>query len=595
MSRAFHKAKGKHAAPPRGKPLQDKRPAKYRLQEQRRVQNGHGEQAHAKPTAKPAEAKPVEAKPVTTTPTEKPAPAPEAKPEPVGVRFADMDLRPETHAAIAAMGFATATPIQAETIPALMDGQDVIGQAQTGTGKTAAFGVPLVEAAHEGRRGLVLAPTRELAKQVQKELQAIAKGSPVEIVCLIGGDPMKDQVRAMGRHPNATIVGTPGRIVDHLGRQNLDLRDIGMFVLDEADEMLSMGFADELETIVDALPAERQNVLFTATLSPQIEKLAKKALTDPVTVRIGAGAAPDVRQGFAQVAGRDRLQAVQRILEVEAPRSTILFARTRARVDDLVQGLAALDAEALHGGMDQSRREQVMRRFREGHTSLLVATDVAARGLDVDTVDLVLHDEPPADADTYIHRIGRTGRAGRSGISILFIAPGKTNRLGSIRRVAGRLETYAVPDENEVEAARGKRVVAQLLGEEPGDGARSALAAALANGLELEDIALRALHGLVAAPPVETPSEQRPSALALKVGKMDSVHPGAIVGVLTNAGGLRAEDVGRIDILEKMSVVEVPAKEVDRLCDALGRVRLSNRPLLPRPADDWRFKSGPRR
>ncbi len=625
---------GKHGGKAGGKPgakhgsaskFQDKRPAKYRLQEQRRLQHAGGKPAmrdaprpparspgapHAPPAeasppaappaapAAPAESSSVPASVASKPPTEdkhipqRPTPA-ASPPADVGVRFTDMDLSPETQAAIAGMGFETATPIQAETIPALLDGRDVIGQAQTGTGKTAAFGVPMAEAARAGRRCLVLAPTRELAKQVQQEIRTLTAGP--EVLCLIGGDPMKDQVRALQRHPTASIVGTPGRIVDHLGRNNIDLRDISMFVLDEADEMLSMGFADELDTIVAALPEERQNVLFTATLSPQIEKLAKKTLTDPVTVRIGKGAAKDVRQGYAQVAGRDRLEAVRRIILTHAPRSTILFAKTRARVDDLTDGLSDLMPEALHGGMDQSRREGVMKRFRDGATKLLVATDVAARGLDVDTVDVVLHDEPPMDADTYVHRIGRTGRAGRSGISILFIAPGKTNKLGAIRRAAGRLETYVIPDDAEVAAARSTRLVNDLNEIEPSDAARAALEAAIEAGMDPHDVALRAIEMMVAIPDAPAPDTSRPSAVALKVGKMDNIHPGAIVGVLTNAAGLRAEDVGRIDILEKMSVVEVPGDQVDKVCENLGRVRLSGRPLLPRAADDWRFKSAPKR
>ncbi len=498
------------------------------------------------------------------------------------------------------MGFTETTDVQAETIPHLLEGRDLIGQARTGTGKTAAFGIPLVEAAHTGRRALVLTPTRELAKQVQKEIQAIGKGSPVDVICLIGGAPFRDQVRAIERHPQAIIVATPGRVVDHLGRGTLTLDDIAIFVLDEADEMLSMGFADELDAIVQTLHHQRQSVLFTATLAPAIEKLAKKTLHDPVTVRMGAGAAPDIQQFFATIAGRERADAVARILEAEDPRAALYFCKTRARVDDLVQTLGPLGAEALHGGMGQPQRDAVMRRFRDGQSRLLVATDVAARGLDVDEVDLVLHDEPAGDVDTYIHRIGRTGRAGRKGRSILFLGPGKIKRLSSISKVAGRLEEYKIPDAAAMGRIRNKRLLTKLQETTPGEEAQEVLKKALQSGLDVQDLALHAIQHLLdeqtAVVDAATPtSSGAATALALKVGKMDNVHAGSIVGVLTNVGGLNASDIGRIDVLEKMSVVEVPSDHMERLCQDLQHARLSGRELLPRPADDWRFKAAPRR
>ena len=510
----------------------------------------------------------------------------------MSLRFADLPLAESTQKALESMGFTETTPIQAETIPALLEGRDLIGQARTGTGKTAAFGVPLIEAARQGRRGLVLAPTRELAKQVQQELQAIGKGSPVDVVCLIGGAPFGDQARALQRHPDAILVATPGRVVDHLGRGTLDLRAMAMFVLDEADEMLSMGFADELDQIVAALPDERQTVLFTATLAPAIEKLAKRTLRDPVTVRMGAGAAPDVQQLYAEIAGRHRAGAVAAIMEAEDPRAALLFARTRARVEELVDELRHLGAEALHGGMNQPVRDSVMKRFRDGTTRLLVATDVAARGLDVNEIDLVLHDEPAGDTDTYVHRIGRTARAGRSGKSILFIGPGKLRRLGSLRSVAGKLEAYRVPGEAELAELRAQRVLAELTDTEPSDAARAALTEALAGGASAADVALRALTALLSAPTPEpeAPAPSEKAALALKVGSMDRVKPGQLVGTLVNAGGLRAEDIGRIDILEKMSVVEIPSDAVEMVSAALRHSRIAGRPLMPRPAEDWRFK-----
>ncbi len=513
------------------------------------------------------------------------------------MRFQDMGLHGATLSALEAMGFEEATPIQAETIPALLEGRDVIGQAQTGTGKTAAFGIPLVEMARSGRRGLVLTPTRELAQQVQREIQAIGKGSPIDVVCLIGGAHFGEQVKALDRHPNATLVATPGRILDHLERGTMNLDGISIFVLDEADEMMSMGFQDELDALVAQLPEERQTVLFTATLPPPIEKLAKKALHDPATVRVDAGPATNVRQCFIQLAGRDRPAAIRRILEAEAPRAALLFVKTRARVDDMVRALDGLKVEGIHGGMQQGMRDAVMGRFRQGRTQVLVATDVAARGLDVDEVDLVLHDDFANDADTYVHRMGRTGRAGRSGLSILFITPGKIKRLGMLRPVTGRLDTYDLPSDDAMAKLRTGRLVEEIAELGVLAAARDALNAATEAGLSAEDVALRMLSQRLVQPAEEEAVVDVGDSLAisLKVGKMDNVRPNAIVGVLCNAGGLRGEDIGRIDILDRMSVVEVPAAEADRVVAAMAKVRLSGRPVMPRIADDWRFKTPPRK
>ncbi len=514
------------------------------------------------------------------------------------MRFSDLPLSNEVQLALEAMGFEETTPIQEATIPLALEGRDLIAQAQTGTGKTAAFGVPLVEAARGGRPGLVLTPTRELAKQVQRELQAIAHGSPVDVVCLIGGASFHDQVNAIRRHPGAIFVATPGRVVDHLGRGTLDLSDRGALTLDEADEMLSMGFQEEVEAIVAALPAERQTLLFSATLPPAIERLAKKALRNPELIRAGKqqGTVSSVVQSFAFSHQKDRAEAVRRLVSVHEPKATLLFCRTRQRVEDLAEQLRDLAAEALHGGMTQPVRDGVMRRFREGRTKLLVATDVAARGLDVEDIELVLHDDLPPDAETYVHRVGRTGRAGRTGQSILLMAPGNLRRLRMLQQVAGRLAKIDVPTDEHLALLTRQRLVDDLLELEPGHDAFEAFASALAAGLSEKDIAVRALELLAAAPAAE-PIDPQPQAgggptvgIGLKVGTYDGVRAGDIVGALTRAGGLRGEDVGRIDILPRMSVAEVPASEIERLTEALQRVQVKGQWLKPRLAEGWQFK-----
>jgi ATP-dependent RNA helicase DeaD len=522
------------------------------------------------------------------------------------MHFSELPLSPAVQSALEAMGFEEATPVQAETIPLLLSGRDLVAQAQTGTGKTAAFGIPLVEAARNGRRGLVLCPTRELAQQVQRELQAIAKGSPADVVCLIGGASFGEQVRSLKHHPDAILVATPGRIVDHLGRGTLDIGAITLLVLDEADEMLSMGFQDDLEAIVAALPTPRQTLLFSATISPDIERLAKKAMTDPAIVRSGAkgAAAAAVEQLYAVVAARERTDAIRRILAVEQPKAALLFCRTRERVETLGGELKSLSPEVLHGGMEQRVRDAAMQRLRAGRTKLLIATDVAARGLDVEEIELVLHDEAAADVDTYIHRIGRTGRAGRSGRSILFLPPSGERRLRSVERVAGRIAHYKVPTDEAMAAAQAKRVLADLATAEPGPAATAVLAEAERTGLDLRVVALRALQRLLGAPAPSAaatggaPGEPEPSggtiALSLKVGAVDGFRSGDVLGMLINEGGLRADQIGRIDILPQITMVEVPDAEATRLVGALHRAQFRTRRVMPRPAPDWQFKPGRR-
>ncbi len=507
-------------------------------------------------------------------------------------RFDSITLHQDTHAAIEAMGFTEMTPVQEVAIPVALAGRDVLAQAQTGTGKTAAFGIPLIEASREGRRGLVLCPTRELAQQVQRELQAIGKQSPADVVCLIGGAPMHAQVTALKRHPNATIVATPGRIVDHLGRGTVDLSDIAVLVLDEADEMLSMGFADELDTILQSLPP-RQTLLFTATLPTSVERLAARHLQKPETIRVGdQRATTSVQQRLMVLPMHRRADAIQRLVLATDPSGVLVFCRTRDRVTELAE---ALGADALHGGMNQAQRQGTLQRFRDQRIRILVATDVAARGLDVDHIDLVIHDDLPADAQTYVHRTGRTGRAGRTGDSIVMMPPQGVRRLAMIRNVAGHLERIEVPTSEDIAEAQADRLIEDLVELEPGTVAAAALERALAHGMSPNDVALRALDLLLTVP--DTQDESKPNgtdetvAVAVKAGRIDQIGPGHLMAAFTRNAGLTAEDVGRIDILDRMSVVEVPAKDLERVIEALGSVKIGGQWLKPRQADDWRFKT----
>ncbi|MEO6571381.1 MAG: DEAD/DEAH box helicase, partial [Ilumatobacteraceae bacterium] len=337
--------------------------------------------------------------------------------------FAELDLRPELLAALDELGYEEATPIQREAIPPLIAGHDLLGQAATGTGKTAAFALPILQLLDTSSRSsspsaLVLVPTRELAMQVSEAIFKYGRHLGVRVVPIYGGQPIYRQLQQLDRGVHV-VVATPGRAVDHIGRGSLPLDDVRIVVLDEADEMLDMGFADDLESILGATPDDRQTVLFSATLPARINAIARKYQRDPVRIQIGKGdSAPGkslVRQSAYIVQRAHKAAALGRILDVESPTATIVFCRTRGEVDELTVTMngRGYRAEALHGGMDQHQRDRVMGRLRDGTAELLIATDVAARGLDIDSLTHVVNYDVPSAAESYVHRIGRVGRAGR--------------------------------------------------------------------------------------------------------------------------------------------------------------------------------------
>ncbi len=369
--------------------------------------------------------------------------------------------------AVTALGYEEPTPIQREAIPLLLDGQDVLGMAGTGTGKTAAFALPMIEllsrkgAKSLGARGLVLVPTRELAMQVAEALHKYARGTSLTVAPLYGGAPMDVQVRAL-RRGVSLVVATPGRALDHLRRGTLDLSALRIVVLDEADEMIDMGFADDIEAILAHAPAERQTALFAATLAPRLEAIAATHLQDPVRVAIAPekrapGRLPRIHQVAYLVPRAQKTAALGRVLDVETPASAIVFCRTRTEVDELTDILAAhgYGAKALHGGMEQKARDRVMQLFRTGQADVLVATDVAARGLDIDQVSHVVNYDLPMTPEVYVHRIGRTGRAGREGMAISFVDPRQHRALRQIEGVTrSKIEIRPVPTEADLQARR---------------------------------------------------------------------------------------------------------------------------------------------
>ena len=413
-----------------------------------------------------------------TAPVEGPAPALDA----AVVGFAELGLGEPILATLAALGYEEPTPIQREAIPLLLAGRDVLAQAPTGTGKTAAFALPILAALETDRAAggpasaLVVVPTRELAMQVAQAFQSYGKSLGLRVVPVYGGQPIHQQLRGLSRGVDV-VVATPGRAVDHLKRGSLTLEAVRVVVLDEADEMLDMGFAEDLDAILAATPETRQTVLFSATISPVIARIAKRHLRDPARVSVHAEKGTRdgialVRQTAYVVRRPDKLAALCRILDVEDPTSALVFARTRGEVDDLAAALSGRghDAAALHGGLVQEGRDRIMNRFRDGSLDVLVATDVAARGLDIDHVSHVVNYDVPPDPDQYVHRIGRTGRAGREGVAITLVEPREHRLLRNIEAATRtklqieRLPTVADLRERRAELLRGNLREALLAG-----------------------------------------------------------------------------------------------------------------------------------
>ena len=381
--------------------------------------------------------------------------------------FASLGMDVRLLSALTALGYEEPTPIQMAAIPPLLEGRDVLAMAATGTGKTAAFALPLLHKlnpdarASERTSALVLVPTRELAMQVAEAIHRYGKPLGVHVLAIYGGAPMEPQLKALKRGVDV-VIATPGRALDHLRRKSLSLAHVKVVVLDEADEMLDMGFADDLEAILESTPKDRQTALFSATIPPRINAIASGHLNNPVRVRIDReivadGATARVRQVAYVVTRNHKMAALGRVLDVESPTAAIVFCRTRTEVDELNETLTArgLRAEALHGGLSQDQRDRVMKRFRAKKTDLLIATDVAARGLDVDHVSHVVNFDVPSDAEAYVHRIGRTGRAGRTGVAITLAEPREHRLLRNIERLTGQpISIEPVPTVSDLRARR---------------------------------------------------------------------------------------------------------------------------------------------
>lgn len=376
--------------------------------------------------------------------------------------FQEFGLDASVLRAITEMGFEESTPIQEKTIPLAMDGRDLIGQAQTGTGKTAAFGIPLVNKINvkeERISALIMCPTRELAIQVAEEIEKLGRFKGIRSLPIYGGQDIVKQIRALKKKPQI-IIGTPGRLLDHINRKTIKLDDVQTVILDEADEMLDMGFMDDIQSILKLVPAERHTMLFSATMPTNIQKLAQQFLTNPehVSVIPKQVSAPLIEQAYIELHEKQKFEALSRLIDMEAPDLAIIFGRTKRRVDELAEALQkrGYAAEGLHGDLSQNQRDNVMRKFRDGSIDVLVATDVAARGLDVSGVTHVINFDLPQDPESYVHRIGRTGRAGKEGTAWTFVTPREIDHLHFIEKVT-RHKINKKPLPSVAEAVEGKQ------------------------------------------------------------------------------------------------------------------------------------------
>ncbi|MCY3848367.1 MAG: DEAD/DEAH box helicase [Cyanobacteria bacterium MAG STY4_bin_9] len=530
---------------------------------------------------------------------------------------------------LADKGYSEPSPIQKAAFPELMLGRDLVGQAQTGTGKTAAFALPLLERLESGQKtpqALVLAPTRELAMQVAESFKAYSAGHPhLKVLAVYGGTDFRSQISALRRGVDV-VVGTPGRVMDHMRQGTLDTSGLRSLVLDEADEMLRMGFIDDVEWILDQLPEQRQVVLFSATMPPEIRRLSKRYLKDPaeVTIRTKDQEGKRIRQRSITVPMPHKLEALQRVLDACGGEGVIIFARTKAITLTVAETLEAggHQVAVLNGDVPQNQRERTVERLRSGSVDILVATDVAARGLDVERIGLVINYDMPFDSEAYVHRIGRTGRAGRTGEAVLFVTPRERRFIRNLERATGQpIEAMEVPGNTAINQGRldrlRKRLSDAAQSQRP-DADEAALLQELmqrvATELELspEQLAMAALN-LAIGPdallrkgdddwiqntrrndrdrdrhsgdrrerrerPARAPEENM-QRYRVEVGHRDRVKPGNLVGAIAGETGLQGRMIGRIQIFDNHSLVDLPKGMPEDVFNSLQRLRVMNREL----------------
>ncbi|MCC5936831.1 MAG: DEAD/DEAH box helicase [Lunatimonas sp.] len=556
------------------------------------------------------------------------------------VLFSDLGISEEILSAVEDMGFTHPSPIQAQTIPYLLEGHDVIGQAQTGTGKTASFGIPIIDMVdvdNNKPQALILCPTRELAVQVEGEITKLSKYKKrLSSTCIYGGDPIDRQIRALKKGVQI-VVGTPGRVMDHLDRGTLDLRQVAIVVLDEADEMLDMGFREDIETILKTMPDERQTVFFSATMAKPILDLTKKYQNDPKIVKVLRKelTVENIAQHYYEVKSPLKIDLITRLIHVNQFTLSLIFCNTKRATDEVTEELIArgIQAEALHGDLSQAQRTKVMNKFRKGHCSVLVATDVAARGIDVENVEAVFNYDLPLDEENYVHRIGRTGRAGKSGTAINFVSGRRDlGRISDLERfIKTSIQKMSPPSAAEMLDMKKDQLIVdvkrKVAKEEDNTIYSDTIQKMLDEGLTLDEVVL----GLIKlqmrtavkelnevnfsldlgrkdkgdargrrdgresrferpdrkgrsersdrGPKGKKEREPNMARLFLNLGKKDRIRPNDIVGAIAGETGVPGRSIGGIDIFENFSFVDVPKKDVNQIISVMNSNTIKGKPV----------------
>ena len=520
------------------------------------------------------------------------------------LRFEDMNISNEICRAVLDMGFEEATPIQSQAIPVILEGKDIIGQSQTGTGKTAAFGIPLLERINpEDRRlqALILCPTRELAIQVSEEFRKLLKYKDnIRVLPIYGGQPIDRQIAAL-RKGTQVVIGTPGRVMDHMRRRTIKAETVQMMVLDEADEMLDMGFREDIETILVKIPEEHQTLLFSATLSPEILDITKRFQRNPEFIKIVRKelTVPNIEQYYFDVKEKTKLDALCRIIDVYDPKLAMVFCNTKKRVDDLVEMLQGRGyfAEGLHGDLKQAQRDKVMQKFRNGTIEILVATDVAARGIDVDDIDVVFNYDVPQDEEYYVHRIGRTGRAGKAGKAFTFCVGKEIYKLRDIMRYTKtKIQQQKLPTLSDVEEMKTNIYLEKIKGiieeghltkyihlvdrlmEE--DYTSIDIAAALLKD-HLSDVNADDIDALddinLGGTKLYGGEGEKMVRLFINAGKKSKIRAKDIVGAIANEAGIPGKTLGEIAIFDEYTFVDVPNEFVRDILHGMKHAKIKGK------------------
>lgn len=526
------------------------------------------------------------------------------------VRFDELELAPQILRGIQEMGFEEATPIQAQAIPVVMSGVDVIGQAQTGTGKTAAFGIPVlhkVDPSSKKTQVLILSPTRELAIQVADELRKLSKYMHgVRVLPVYGGQDISRQIKAL-KGGVQVIIGTPGRLMDHLRRKTIRPDHVNTIVLDEADEMLNMGFREDIETVLEYLPGEHQTVLFSATMPKPILDITRKYQHDAVNIKVVKKelTVKNIDQYYYDVKRKDKTEVLTRLLEMYNPKLSLVFCNTKRMVDELSSELTTrgYSAEGLHGDMKQAQRDRVMKNFRSGKTDILIATDVAARGIDVDDVEAVFNYDLPQDDEYYVHRIGRTGRAGRTGKAFTFIKGKEVYKLKDIQRYCKtKILAQPIPSSDDVAQIRTEKIMNQIENIIEEEDLRDMIDLIERQVNESDytamDIAAaflkQALGQAEGAGSAEegdsydfdnTGAEEGMVRLFINIGKKQRVKPGDILGAIAGESGMPGKLVGAIDMFDKYTFVEVPREYGREVLEGMKNVKIKGKSVNIEPAN----------